>query len=181
MSGNFVCPASHSGVLLFGRSLMHNPAKMLGCHLAVGYTAADIGCGPGFFIPAMSRIVGQKGKVYAIDLQQEMLDKAKKRIDKMPHNDNIIYLRAEKDRLGIPEKLDFALVFWMLHEVPDKDSFLKELSDAMKPGGMIVFVEPKFHVSKNEFTASCESARRAGFEVFHGVKAFFSRSVILGK
>ena len=181
MNETFVCPASQSDVLLFGRSLMHNPSKILGCHLAGGYVAADIGCGPGFFVPAMSHFVGTKGKVYAVDLQQEMLDKAKKRINKKPHNANIIYLKAQKDTLGIPEKIDFALAFWMVHEVPDKDAFFRELSDVMKPGGKIVFVEPKIHVSEKEFLASCESASRAGFEVFHGVKAFFSRSVILGK
>jgi ubiquinone/menaquinone biosynthesis C-methylase UbiE len=181
MKETIVCPASQSGMLLFGRSLIHNPSKILGSHLAQGYVTADIGCGPGYFIPAISHFVGAKGKVYAIDLQQAMLDKAKKRIDKNSHLKNIIYLKAEKDTLGIPEKIDFALAFWMVHEVPDKDRFFKELSDVIKPGGKIVFVEPKIHVSKKEFMESCESACKSGFKVFHGVKAFFSHTAILGK
>lgn len=78
MPEKFVCPASFSWGLLFGRGLIHNPSKILDGLVKAGDTAADIGCGPGYFTPALSAMAGAAGKVYAVDLQQEMLDKAKK-------------------------------------------------------------------------------------------------------
>ena len=58
----------------FVRPLLHNPAKLFGPYVKPGMQALDIGCGGGFASLGLARLVGPGGKVFASDLQQEMLD-----------------------------------------------------------------------------------------------------------
>jgi ubiquinone/menaquinone biosynthesis C-methylase UbiE len=60
--------------------------------LKKGMTFADIGCGPGFFVFPASEIVGEKGKVYALDTQQEMLNELNKRRP----SENVVVLNQRK-------------------------------------------------------------------------------------
>jgi ubiquinone/menaquinone biosynthesis C-methylase UbiE len=55
------------------RRLIHKPQKILGGYIESGQTVLDIGCGPGTFSLAMAEIVGESGKVIAVDVQEEML------------------------------------------------------------------------------------------------------------
>ena len=51
----------------------------------------------------------------------------------------------------------------MVHEVPDRDAFLREVHGLLKPGGKYLIVEPKFHVSREAFEDTVEDAKKAGF------------------
>jgi ubiquinone/menaquinone biosynthesis C-methylase UbiE len=181
MTEKFVCPASWSWGLLFSRRLVHNPAKILKGLASEGNSVADIGCGPGFFTVALSDAVGAAGKVYAVDLQQKMLDNAKKRVEKLCKNKNVTYVKAEKDSLHLAPGLDAALAFYMVHEVPDTDKFFSEIYSVLKPGGRLLVIEPLMHVSKKDFEAEKASALKAGFTVSPGTKAVFSVSMLLEK
>ena len=55
------------------RRLIHNPQKILGGYIEPGQTVLDVGCGPGAFSIAMAKMVGELGKVIAVDVQEEML------------------------------------------------------------------------------------------------------------
>ena len=72
------------------RKLIHNPNQILGGYIKKGMLVADIGCGMGYFSLAMAKLVGNKVKVYAIDLQQKMLDTLKKRSKKQKLSENYI-------------------------------------------------------------------------------------------
>ncbi len=181
MDEKFVCPASWSWGLLFFRGLVHNPKKILVSLAGEGKAVADIGCGPGFFTTAMSDAAGASGKVYAVDLQQEMLDKAKKRVEKHCKNKNVTFIKAEKDTLNLVPGLDAALAFYMVHEVPDTDKFFSEIYFALKLGGKLLVIEPLLHVSKKDFEAEKVSAVKAGFSASAGTKAVFSFSMLLEK
>jgi len=181
MDEKFVCPASWSWGLLFFRGLLHDPAKILKGFVKEGDSVADIGCGPGFFTTALSGMAGAAGKVFAVDLQQEMLDKAKKRVDRLCKNKNVTYVKAGQDSLNLPAGLDRVLAFYMVHEVPDTDRFFREIYSALRPGGKVLVVEPLLHVSKKDFEAEQASAVKAGFIASVGTKAFFSFSMLLEK
>jgi ubiquinone/menaquinone biosynthesis C-methylase UbiE len=181
MEHNRVCPASNSWGLLFLRGLVHSPAKILKGFVKEGMTAADIGCGPGFFTTAMSDMAGASGKVYAVDLQQEMLDKAKSRIEKLCKNKNVTFIKAEPDQLNLAPGFDFALAFYMVHEVPDADKFFKEVFSALKPGGKLLVVEPLFHISKAGLEAERAAAIKAGFSVNMEKKTLFESTRVFVK
>jgi len=178
-----VCPVSLAGGLdnRF-RRWFQNPEKILGPYLRQGMTALDVGCGPGFFTVAMAGLVGESGRVIAADLQDGMLKRLANKIRGTQLEKRIRLHKCEEDRMGIPEKVDFALAFYMVHEVPDKMRFFKEIFDLLNPGSMFLAVEPKFfHVSEMEFKNTVNNAIAVGFTAVDGPKMPFSWSVILRK
>jgi ubiquinone/menaquinone biosynthesis C-methylase UbiE len=80
--------------------------------------------GTGYFSIPIEKMVGQNGKVIASDLQQGMLDKMARKIENTELKGRIILHKNEQDKIGVGEKADFILVFYMMHEVPDHRSFL---------------------------------------------------------
>jgi 2-polyprenyl-3-methyl-5-hydroxy-6-metoxy-1,4-benzoquinol methylase len=59
--------------------------------------------------------------------------------------------------------VDFALAFYMIHEVPNAESFLREIVSLLKPKGKMLIVEPKFHVSASAFRKTFEATQQASF------------------
>ena len=64
------------------RRFLHSPEKILGPYVAEGMTVLDVGCGMGFFSIGLAKLVGNKGCVIAVDVQQKMLNALEKRAEK---------------------------------------------------------------------------------------------------
>lgn len=176
-----VCPVEKAGVLDFAfRKLLQNPGRILRPHIKEGMTVLDLGCGPGFFTLEMARLVGSSGKVIAADLQQGMLGKLKAKIQNTHLAERIEFHQCLADRIGLAEKIDFILVFYMLHEVPDPGSFLREVRALLNPAGRVLLAEPKWHVSREEFLKAIIVMEQAGFTVLEQPKIRFSRTVLIG-
>jgi ubiquinone/menaquinone biosynthesis C-methylase UbiE len=174
-----VCPASHAGFLSTSlRRLIQKPEKILDGLVMPGQTAADIGCGPGFFTLPLVKMVGRNGTVIAADVQAEMLDRLRTRAAQLKISNTIKYHLCEPDQIGIAEKLDFILAFYMVHEVPSPDAFFRESRAMVNPGGQLLYVEPKFHVSRSGFQAMVELAQTAGWSPERYPKIFLSRAVL---
>jgi len=178
---NRVCPVSRaSGLESRLRKLLHNPKRVLGKYLEQGMSALDFGCGPGLFSIEMAKIVGSRGKVFAVDLQQGMLDKVSAKV-KGTELDSIIKLhKCSETSIGLKEKVDFALAFYVVHEVPNQTKFFAEIKALLKANARLLVVEPKFHVSKKEFEETVRKAKAVGFKEIKSPKIFFSRPVLLG-
>ena len=160
------------------RRLIHNPKKILGGIVEKGQTVLDIGCGPGFFSIAMAEMVGDNGKVIAVDVQDEMLQILRKKAAQKGLESRIITHKSDPNWIGITEKVDFALAFYMVHEAPNAETLLKEISSIVKPKGKLLVVEPKFHVSASAFKRTIEAAQIAGFKPIREPNIFFSRSML---
>jgi ubiquinone/menaquinone biosynthesis C-methylase UbiE len=177
---NRVCPVGcAAGLDNIFRRWVQNPGKILNGFLHEGMAVLDIGCGPGFFTIEMANMVGKTGRVFACDLQDGMLEKVKAKIQGTELADRITLHKTGKNEIGIGEQVDFILIFYMLHEVPDKDGFFKELKSLLKKDGKILIVEPNFHVSKDEFGKSMTNAEKAGLKSMGGPKIIMSRSAVL--
>ena len=163
------------------RRFLHDPDALLGPHVKPGMTVADIGCGLGYFSLALARLAGPNGQVLAVDLQQEMLDRMRKRAAKQGLAGNIRPVLAAPDDIRIEAALDFVLCFWMVHEVPDIPRFFKQVSSVLKPGGTVLIAEPRLHVTERRFREELEFARGAGFAVMDGPPVGISRSALLIK
>jgi ubiquinone/menaquinone biosynthesis C-methylase UbiE len=61
------------------RKLFHRPQKILAPYLTAGMRVMDVGCGMGYFAIAMAEIVGDKGKVFCLDVQSKILEITEKR------------------------------------------------------------------------------------------------------
>jgi ubiquinone/menaquinone biosynthesis C-methylase UbiE len=163
------------------RTWLHDPQKILGNRVREGMTTADIGCGMGYFSVAMARMVGPAGKVIAVDVQQMMLDLCRKRAHRAGVDDRIITLLAAPDDIRITGPVDFALTFWMVHEVKDIPRFFGQIAVALKPGGSVLYAEPRMHVTQKRFDEILGHANAAGFSVAPGPRVGMSRVALLGR
>ena len=121
----------------FLRKLVQNPDRILGPDVKQGGTALDIGPGMGYFTIPLAKLVGNNGKVIAVDLQQKMLDGVRHRALKAGVQDRIELHLSSADSIGISEPIDFCLTFWMVHEVPDRARFINEIAVNIETGGIM--------------------------------------------
>lgn len=178
---NRVCPVELANSLDSKiRRWLQNPQKILSPFVKEGMKVLDVGCGPGFFSVELAKMVGMNGKVFAADLQEGMLQKVRNKIQGTSIEKIIQLIKCEKDGIVIPEKVDFILAFYMVHEVPNKDKFFATLKNLLNENGKFLIVEPKlFHVSEKEFASTISKAERTGFKSAKGPKLPFSFSSLL--
>ena len=163
------------------RRLFHDPETLLEAQVKPGMTAVDIGCGMGYFTIGLAKLAGPGGKVIAVDLQQRMLDALEKRAIRAGVADRITLRRCRKESLEVEGPADFALAFWMVHEVPDKPRFFREIFDFLTPEGRLLLVEPKYHVTLKGLERTLAVCRDAGFRVLDAPAISLSRAFLLGK
>jgi ubiquinone/menaquinone biosynthesis C-methylase UbiE len=150
------------------RRLLQKPEEILRPYIKEGMNVLDIGCGMGFFSLPIARMVGDTGKVVCVDLQEKMIKGLIRRSDKAGLSDRIDARVCHPDSLGLTDiagKVDFALTFALVHEVPDKERLLYEIFNTIKQNGQLLIAEPSGHISKKEFEATVSAAQRAGFEI----------------
>ena len=166
------------------RKRYQNPNEILLGYITEGMTVADIGCALGYFTLPMAEMVGRSGKVVAVDLQPQMLEELGRKAKKVGVWERIKRVCCSEYSLNIDrwkEKLDFALVFAVAHEVPDRERLFRELYAAMRGGARLLLAEPKGHVSEECFKESIEFARKNGFKVIGVPHINMSRTVLLEK
>lgn len=177
-----VCPVEMSGSLDNRvRRWFQNPQKILQPYIEEGMAVLEIGCGPGFFTLDMARMVGQSGRVIAVDMQEGMLEKLKSKIAGTDLERRIEPHKCEVDRIGISETVDFILLFYVAHEIPDKSGLFRELYPLLCGDGQILIVEPPFHVSKAAFEQMLKQAEEAGFVHAKSPKMLLHKTAILQK
>jgi len=163
------------------RRWFHDTHVILKPYLSEGDRVADIGCGMGYFSIAMADYVGPSGNVFAVDLQQQMLDVLNRRARKHDSRQRIQTVLAGSEKKYIDGPLDFILTFWMLHEVEDKAAFLGAWYSFLKEGGTYLLVEPKIHTSRKLFAEEVEMSRQVGFEQIARPRIRVSRAALFMK
>jgi len=179
---NRICPVERADSLDTKlRRWTQNPQKILGQYLEEGMTVLDIGCGPGFFTIDMAKMVGKSGRVIAADLQEGMLQKVRDKISGTELEERITLHLCKENGIGITEQVDFVLLFYVVHEVPDKEGLFNEIETILRPGGQVFMVEPPFHVSKKAFEDTIKKANDAGLTVVERAKIFLNKAIVLKK
>jgi ubiquinone/menaquinone biosynthesis C-methylase UbiE len=109
--------------------------------LRPGEAAADIGAGTGYLSWRMAGMVGEKGRVYCVDIQQEMLDLlAKKMVEH--HTTNYQAVLGTVTDTHLPtNSVDVVLLVDVYHEFDHPYEMMQSILRALKPGGRIVWVE----------------------------------------
>ena len=160
------------------RRLIQNPKKIVGEYIRKGNTVIDMGCGPGYFTIDMAKMVGENGRVIAVDLQEHMLFKVKRKAVKHGVSDRMEFHQCEPDTIGLNRNGDFILAYYMIHEIPNPKGILAELKDMLKNNGKLLIVEPKMHVSKNLFDRMLDEANEVGLKIADIPKGKGGRSVL---
>jgi 2-polyprenyl-3-methyl-5-hydroxy-6-metoxy-1,4-benzoquinol methylase len=148
------------------RRFLESPKKMLVPHVRPGMKVLDPGCGMGFFSLPMARMVGSGGCIICVDLQERMIDRLRRRARRAGLDERIEASVCTESDLGVDHwqgKLDLVTAIHVIHEVPDAREFLAECHALLKPGGRLLAVEPKGHVSGEDFRLTVETARQVGF------------------
>jgi ubiquinone/menaquinone biosynthesis C-methylase UbiE len=124
------------------RAVEEEPDKALEALGALaGMTVADVGAGSGYFTIRLASRVGPKGRVYANDLQPEMLKMLGARLAR-ERIANVTLVQGLVDDPRLPASaLDLVLMVDVYHEFSEPQKMLRAIRMALKPGGRLVLLE----------------------------------------
>lgn len=106
-----------------------------------GDAAADIGAGTGYLSWRMSKVVGDNGRVYCVDIQQKMLDLLAKNMAARHATNFQTVLGTTTDARLPADSLDLVLMVDVYHEFDHPCEMMQSIVRALKPGGRVVWVE----------------------------------------
>ncbi len=161
------------------RLLLQNPGRILKRHIHPGMTVLDFGCGTGYFTIEIAKLLDQKGKVIAADVQKGMLDILQQKVEYSEFRQQIQIQKNQEHTLNLTEKVDFILAFYAFHEMKYIDEIIKDLQKIIKPETKVLISEQKFHVSKSTFNAIIQKMENVGFEIYERPRVFLSRTVVM--
>ncbi len=148
------------------RKLVQKPATVAKrLKLESGMVVLEIGPGKGSYTKAFAKEVLPDGKVYAIDIQDSIIERLKKRLER-ENIDNIIPKIDDAYNLSFEDSsIDRAIMIACLPEIPDPVRVLKEIKRVLKPEGIVSLSEmlpdPDYPRRKTEI----KWANEAGLEL----------------
>jgi ubiquinone/menaquinone biosynthesis C-methylase UbiE len=130
----------------------------------------EIGCGSGAFLPAAARLAGEKGQVFALDIQTNMLTQMKAYLNKPQnqHPDVLLAVQASAGNLPFADNsLDLVYFVAAMFEIPNLPNMLAECRRVLKPGGLIANTEFLPDPDYVDAARVCETLQEAGFQIVH--------------
>lgn len=125
-----------------GRDTWQKPDEILNAlEIGKGQTIADVGAASGYLTVKLSERVGKTGIIYAVDIQTEMLDYLRRRLDDKGLKNVILTLGAMDDPKLPPGSLDVAILLSTYHEITQPVDFVRQLKQALKLHGKLAILE----------------------------------------
>ena len=157
-----------SGLAFWMISLMHdnpllpllkNPYRPLEtAGLKPGQKVMEVGCGPGFFTIPAAKMVGEKGIIYAIDVNQRAIKRVEEKMRKF-EIDNIKPILGNAANSGLQEgSIDLAFIFGLCYIAGGLSNLISEMHRILKPVGLLSFEKTRGSDDK-----LVEEVERAGF------------------
>lgn len=109
--------------------------------LRPGQVVCDIGAGTGYFSLRAAKRVGDKGRVFAVDVEPRILDVLRTKIEKTGVRNVTPVLAVAADPLLPPHSCDLVLIVDAYHHFPDRPNYLGRLAALLKPGGRLADVD----------------------------------------
>ncbi len=120
---------------LFPRSI---DKRVAGFGIQKGQIVVDYGCGPGRYTTRFAKLVGEQGKVYAVDVQELAIEYVKRKMNSQGRK-NIIPIVARGYETGIPDhSADIVLALDMFFLVKDPSALLAEIHRILRPDGLLI-------------------------------------------
>jgi len=126
-----------------GRDKLERPDLVLqAMELKEGMTVAEIGAGTGYFSRRIAKAVGPKGRVYAVDIQPEMLELLKKYAEQEGVAANITPVLGTETDPKLPKGgVDRILLVDVYHEFQQPEPMLARIRESLAPGGTVTLIE----------------------------------------
>ncbi len=109
--------------------------------LQPGHTVCDMGCGNGYYALRIAQLIGNNGTVLAVDIQSEMLELLRKRMEDQRIENVVPVLGSVHDPRLMPGSCDLVLLVDVYHEFSHPELMLAAIRRALKPGGRVALVE----------------------------------------
>jgi SAM-dependent methyltransferase len=138
----------------------------------------------GFFTLPLAQMIGDSGRVVAVDIQPRMLSALQRRAAKAGLAQRIETRQALPDSLGVADladAVDFVLAFAVVHEMPSAERFFCEVAATLKPGGRVLFAEPAGLVTQERFAEELAAARGCGLVEVDRLQVKRSQAVLMAK
>lgn len=125
------------------RNIFLSPGKLISrLGLREDFHVLEVGPGPGYFSTRIAKVL-TRGSLVLADIQQEMLDKAKRRIEKRNFS-NVSFYLCDGEKFLLPDKsFDVIFLITVIGEVENKDVYIKEFHRLLKDGGLLSLSELK--------------------------------------
>jgi len=172
-----------------GRDQQEKPEVVLDAmQLKEGMTVAEIGAGTGYFSRRLAKAVGPAGKVYAEDIQPQMLDLLKERAGKEGIGNIVTVLGTDTDPRLPAHGVDRLLLVDVYHEFQKPEAMLASLRDTLAPGGLVILVEYRLegdtasHINiKHRMSVEQVLAEwnQAGFELVNRIETLPAQHIFL--
>ena len=145
-----------------------------------GMIVADIGAGTGVFSIPFGVAVRPGGKVYAVDIEQGLIDHIDDKAGEMGLTNYVQGVKGEFDDPNLPGEIDLAFINDVLHHIEHRALYLKNLAAYLKPGGRIAVIDFKpnggGHRNQPELQTNQEDVNKwmadAGLKPLEDVKLF---------
>jgi ubiquinone/menaquinone biosynthesis C-methylase UbiE len=150
----------------FGRDDWQQPERVVAAlGLEAGDHVADLGAGGGYFTFRLARAVGPGGRVYAVDVDEGMLEHIRERAQAEGFA-NVEPVLAVADDSGLPPaSTDLVFVSNTWHHLPEPRTYFARLAERLRPGGRVAVVElreggfpPGHHTAPEAIRADLEAA-----------------------
>ncbi|HCM77919.1 MAG TPA: methyltransferase type 11 [Cytophagales bacterium] len=161
-------------------------------NLKEGDKVADVGCHEGYITVKMAKVVGSKGKVYAVDVQQSRLDKLNG-ILKERNIQNVNTVKGDYDNPHLPlNALNAAVIIDTYHEMDDHDDMLMHIKASLITKGRLIICEPiasdRRNLTRTEqerkhelgMNYALEDLQKAGFRIIFKQDPYIDREKIKG-
>ncbi|MEA3325609.1 MAG: class I SAM-dependent methyltransferase [Euryarchaeota archaeon] len=135
-----------------------------------GFCVLDYGCGSGSYITAAAGLVGDAGRIYALDIHPLAIERAR-RIASRNHLPNVETIQSDC-ATGLPDdSVDVALLYDVFHKLSDPGSVLGELHRVIKPEGILSFSD--HHLKEDEIVSRVTEGGLFGYRRKTGRRTVF--------
>ena len=163
------------------RRILQPPDKLIQrSGIGKGMRVLEVGCGSGAFTTFVARVIDEDGKVYALDIQPEMLEQLRNKLSKPGNKDvnNIELINAGAYDLPFNDNcLDLVHMVTVLQEIPDRCKALQQVRRVLKPGGILAVTEflpdPDYPLK----STTVKIGREAGFILDEALGSFWNYTV----
>ena len=125
-----------------GRDSWQRPADVVDAlQLQPGDRVADLGAGEGYFVLHLTEAVGADGRVYAVDVEEEVVEELAERFP--PESTNVEVVLAKFEDPMLPDgSLDLILIVNTYHHIEDRPAYFRRLRRDLRPGGRVAVIDP---------------------------------------